>query len=80
MPTKYRKYRQFDKKLKEIAVLEYEILEYANISWAGSGTVDTVDFQDFALINSIFFYLRASSSRYMNTKIIKFGWEILFYE
>ena len=43
-----------------------------------NGTVDTVDFQDFALINCYFFTLldRASSSHYINTKIIKFGWEL----
>ena len=43
-------------------------------------------FQDFPLINSYFFTLldRASSSHYINTKIIKFGWEffilwVIFY-
>ena len=37
-------------------------------------------FQDFALINCYFFHLvtcRASSSHYINTKIIKFGWELV---
>ena len=39
----------------------------------------TVDFQDFALINSnLFFTLldRASFPHYNNTKISKFGWEL----
>ena len=39
-----------------------------------TGTVDTIDFQDFALINSYLGLLdRASFPHYNNTKIIKFG-------
>ena len=40
-----------------------------------NGAVDTVEFQDFALINSHFFALldRASIFYYNNTKVIKFG-------
>ena len=43
-----------------------------------TGTVDTVEFQDFALIKFFFFTLldRASFPHYNNTKIIKFGWEL----
>ena len=43
-----------------------------------NGRVDTVDFQDFDLINSYLFTLldKASFPHYNNTKIIKFGWEL----
>ena len=47
-----------------------------------NGTVDAVDFSDFALINSYFFTLldRAYISDYNNTKIIKLVEKFLFYE
>ena len=45
-----------------------------------TGTVDTIDFQDFALINSYLVLLdRASFPHYNNTKIIKIIWLRTFY-
>ena len=43
-----------------------------------NGTVDTVDISGICSDQVIFFTLldRASSSHYINTHIIKFGWEL----
>ena len=62
-------------------------LKTLNISYTGwpqkNGTVDTVDFSGLCSDQQLSFFTlldRASFPHYNNTKIIKFGRELLFYE
>ena len=60
----------------------FKILKILKLAYTGcprnNGTVDTVDFSGICSDQVIFFTLldRASSSHYINTNIIKFGWEL----
>ena len=64
-------------------MFDYDYFHYFLIDGIPGGPEKTEQsigsiFQDFALINCYFFTLldRTSSSHYINTNIIKFGWEL----